>query len=209
MNKTKKNGFLKVAGIMAVIVMLTTCIVSGTVAKYTSTGTAGFNPVTPASWEIKLNDSTELTTGVTDLTWTIKAINTETGELHVADGKIAPGTWGYAKVKVTNNGEVDAALTLTGLDSIADKGNGSSNLSFKFVAMDEDPTSYSEANGNTSNITLAQKTSKTFYVCYEWVYDEDGTHDAEDTNLGTNQAEISFDNLTITATQVEPQTKAE
>ncbi len=209
MNKTKKNGFLKVAGIMAVIVMLTTCIVSGTVAKYTSTGTAGFNSVTPASWEIKLNDSTELTTGLSNLPWTIKAINADTGDLHVAEGKIAPGTWGYAKVKVTNNGEVDAALTLSGFDSIADKGSGSPNLSFKFVAMDEDPASYSGATGGTTGITLAQKTSKTFYVCYEWLYDETGTNDVQDTNLGTTHTAISFDELTIVATQVEPQTKTE
>lgn len=55
MNTTKKNGFLKAAGLMLAVMMLATCVLSGTMAKYSSSSKDIALEATIAKWKITAN----------------------------------------------------------------------------------------------------------------------------------------------------------
>lgn len=205
MNKTKKNVFLKVAGLMAAIMMLTTCIVAGTMAKYTSTGNQGIADLTPAEWHITANGN-EFTTPLTNLTWNIydEGTTSPVADASVTTGKIAPGTWGYATIAIKNEGEVAATLKVSEFTAPT---VGSTGLVFKCVTMTETPKSYTEVSSaddlKTTEYALAKEGTVNIYVCYQWQFD--ASQDEEDTEMGTDPTPITFGQLSITATQAEPE----
>ena len=208
MNKTKKNGFLKVASLMLVVMMLATCVLASTMAKYTSTGSVNGGTVTPAKWDVKVGTKS-ITETLDTLTWTIEAIKAEDSKNDVYETtKIAPGTWGYAAIAITNDSEVGVTVSLSGLD-LTSKANSSAGLSFKTVTNATPPTDYAAAGATEfSDSTTIKRggTTTTIYICYQWLYDDTGSHayDAPSTTLGSNHADISFAGISITATQVEP-----
>ncbi len=205
MNKTKKSGFLKIAGLMAAVMMLTTCVVAGTMAKYTSSGTADLADVTPAHWNITANGNA-LTTPVSGLEWTIYKEGTEqkVEDSSVTSGKIAPGTWGYATIEIKNESEVAATLTVTGFTAPDENSTG---LEFGCTYATDKQTTYANISGanavsGLSNVALAKGASIYLYVYYQWAYDGDDTHD---TALGTAAAELAFSSvLSIVADQAVP-----
>ncbi len=207
MNKTKKNGFLKAAGLMLVVMMLATCVLSGTMAKYTSTGSAGVSALTPAKWDIQVNGST-FETGLSTLSWTIAANKSATSA--VDNTKMAPGTWGYAVIKVENKGEVNATLQVSKFTAptIDDPSSG---LTFGCYQQASEKSSYSDiTTGGTdlssggNSATLAPEGVAYIYVVYQWTYEVDADNNAKDTAMGKTPTEITIGSLTITATQVEP-----
>ncbi len=220
MNDTKKKFFLKVAGLMVAIMMLTMCIVAGTMAKYVSSGKTTGGTVTVAKWDIDVSvgegaaGDLSTTVNLGSATWIIQPIKTNTAANNAVEAnKIAPGTWGYTSIKVENKGDVDATLKVTG-DPKPSSGAESGNLQFKVVAMDSAGASYAEmTTKDGGNLTSGVKVSKTngvitIYICYEWKYEADGsadTNDGADTTMGTTGGELTLGTLTITATQVEPE----
>ena len=180
MNKTKKNGFLKIAGIMAAVMMMTTCVVAGTMAKYTSGGNVSGGSLDVASWNITVGGkqlTTANTSGLEDLSWNIQNIASESSAVDaVTANKMAPGTWGYAKVTVANAGDVDATLKVTNFT--APSVTSSTNVHFKLVVMESDTAQstyalmQNVADGEkitTDGYTLAKSKSITIFICYEWV----------------------------------------
>ncbi len=209
MTKTKNKRSFKVAGIMFSFIVLATSVISGTMAKYKSSGNATFPGITPAQWSINVAGAPMTGTIEMDsVEWEIyKEGEGKQAPNHVADNVIAPGTWGYAEITIVNEGEVDATLAVTNWTKPTVASTG---LDFKLVAMTAAPEKYADASGDLSNITLNKKGSPTgtsinLYVCYQWQYDvDDGSTDDDDTDLGTNHKEITFGSVTITATQVDP-----
>lgn len=200
MNKTKKNGFLKVAGIMVVAMMLTTCIVSGTMAKYTSTGSTTTS-VSVAKWDIKAGGK-KLDTTLDALNFTIydtvedggKYTNTDE---HVKEATmIAPGTWGYTTIEIKNDGDVDAAINAT-LSSGAGLPEGMT-VAFINGTAPENPDGVTGGTGAITQ-TLKPTESVTIVIAFKWVFEG---HDENDMTFAETET-LSLGALTITATQVD------
>lgn len=209
MSKTKRNGFLKVAGLMMAVMMLAACVLSGTMAKYVSSGTVSGADLTAAKWSITVGGS-DLTAGLSSLTWNVYKEGGSDKVTGLTAGDIAPGTWGYAEIKVTNDGDVDALVkaATSGVPS-----STSNNLTFKVISRSTAPTSASElenegGNDLTTGVALAKggTASVNIYVCYEWKFDSSGssgTYDEPDTTYGSDEQTFEFSSLTITAEQAE------
>lgn len=105
----RENKTLKVALVLLIAVVLTTCTISGTFAKYVS-GSTGSDTARVAKWDIKLNGEAWSDTVEFDLfTYTDTNVTT-TG---ANDEKIiAPGTEGTFEFSVKNDSEVAAKYSI-------------------------------------------------------------------------------------------------
>ena len=110
----KKNRMMRLASVLLVLCLLTTSVISGTFAKYTSS-VSGEATATVAKWSIEVNDTEIATTGTPTVTFDLfdTATNYDEAGDDVVDGKIAPGTKGSFSFKVENTSEVSAKYTIT------------------------------------------------------------------------------------------------
>ena len=207
----KKNVMMRIASLLLVAVIVTSCAVSGTFAKYVSTvnGTA---TASVAKWAFTGNDIDIATdkTFTFDLFATIKDTSDAAEEDVLKDDdkvvKIAPGTSGSFAINLTNASEVNAKYTV---DYTVTNNAGL-------------PIEYS-ANGENWSSTLADITeavavdiddTTSINVYWRWAYetaDGDGSvtaGDEADTTDGI--AEATNDNsvqltvvATVTLTQVD------
>lgn len=110
----KKNRLFVLGIITMFVAILSLTLVSGTMARYTSTVTGSDN-VTVAKWEWEYkDDQLELNNDVVsfDLFNTIKDED-GSAENDVAAGLIAPGTSGSFELKFKNTSEVNAEITIS------------------------------------------------------------------------------------------------
>lgn len=196
----KKNRMMRLASILLVCVLLTTSVISGTFAKYTSSATAT-DTARVAKWDIKLNDTQmQYTNTFTfDLFSTVidtKDGNTET-DISTADGSIiAPGTKGqmsfelknFSEVvaeyvvdyKITNNENIPVVFSLTGAD-----GTWKSNIDELDV---------------TTPVNMPIGDADTITVYWMWAFEG---NDAKDTGLGIKGTDTITVDAEITVTQVD------
>lgn len=186
----KKNKMMRVASALLVAVLLTTCAISGTFAKYVSQAN-GFDTARVAKWEITLEGEKLVAAGSAD-TVAFELFDYTDSNVDVdgaADNAqvIAPGTSGSFQFDLVNNSEVNAQYTIsfteqndyniplqysvdgtTWKDSIAEL--AMAELTDQAIAM----------NGGTENRT----------IYWRWVFEgtTSGAHagqtDANDTALG-------------------------
>ena len=205
----KKNGFIKVAGFMLGAAMLASCMVGGTMAKYVSGATVNAG-ISVAKWDVRVNEQKFEEAEDVSLKWVLRAdgpgfSDREPVPEMLREGKIAPGTWGYAPVKVANKGEVYALVTHNIEKALHYKDSG---LTIGVFASDKAPGSSVEIQDWIENfgdgVYLAPGEEKTIYVAFNWTFDtKDANVDAADTKLA--QAEVAtvlFEDLKLTATQV-------
>lgn len=108
----KKNVMMRLASVLLVAILLSTCALSATFAKYTSTGT-GSATATVAKWAFDFNAADEAVS--TDVAFGLfNAIKDSDGnaENDVAAGKIAPGTSGSVTIQLKNASEVNATYSI-------------------------------------------------------------------------------------------------
>ncbi len=200
----KKNLAMRVASLVLMCTIVTSCFVSSTFAKYTSSA-SGSDTVTVAKWAVKagaegseldISGSTQaLTFNLFD---TILDTNGNAAEQDVAAGKIAPGTKGSFALSVKNESEVNAEYTISfeydGVQlpltySIAiDGANKGSSLDGASV-------------GGTLNMT--DNTADNVVVTWEWPFEAVSPNtNAADTSLGVahGTAEVT---ATLVVTQVD------
>ena len=195
----KKNVMMRVASALLVAVLMTTCAISGTFAKYTTTQT-GSDTAKVAKWEFTINGEDMANNFTFDLaqTWTDYD---GSAEVDVDDKLLAPGTAGSFKIVLENTSEVNAKYELSLAEAI-------NNLP---AGLDEDdfPVEYSTDNAHWSaNITNAvasgtidMGTTATITVYWRWAF-ESG-NDAYDTALGTaGDVEVEV-TATVILTQVD------
>ncbi len=204
----KNGGFLKVAGLMLGATMLASCMVGGTMAKYVSDTTVNA-AINVAKWDVQVNGESFETAEDVSLTWVLRSdgpgfSNREPVPEMLKEGKIAPGTWGYATVTVANHGDVYALVTHNIEKAINYKGTG---LSIGVFASETAPGTGEEIQDWIESfgdgVYLAPGEEKTVYVAFNWKYDTDSAEvDAADTMLAEDASTILFDELTLTATQV-------
>ncbi|MBQ9011592.1 MAG: hypothetical protein IJ093_02975 [Bacilli bacterium] len=194
----RKFNSMRMAAVMFVAVLLTTCTISGTFAKYTSSST-GSDQARVAKWDIKLNNGAWSDTVSFDLfskTYT---------NVSASEKVVAPGTEGEFTFTVKNDSEVTAKYSV---DLALTNAN---NIPLEFSV---NGGAYQTPTGN--KLTLATddqlaigSTAKTVTVAWRWVYEADGNEaavaaaDATDTTLGlAGTATVKVD-ATIVATQVD------
>lgn len=208
----KKNVMMRMASCLLVAVLLTTCVISGTFAKYTSTAT-GSDIATVAKWSIKVID-TEIaaTTDVENLYFnlfdTINDTNNTADETNVSDNLIAPGTAGSFEFKVKNDSEVNAKYSVTLTETNA------SNIPLQYSV---DGTEWKDSIAELSMTDLTDNeinigVEETVTVYWRWVFEgtTNGAHagqiDATDTALGIagqGTAPTVTIKLSITVTQID------
>ena len=183
----KKNKTMRLASILLILTLLTTSVISGTFAKYTSSATAT-DTATVAKWSIKVDGEEIATKGAAptvdiDLFKTVTEIGGGTdGEIATVEKLIAPGTEGSFALKIKNESQVDANYTITFSVTGA-------NVPLKWKVNDEGEWQNSLTAINAKLIKL--NTEDTVNIKWQWAFEGN----AGDTELG-----IDAGSVTVTAT---------
>lgn len=183
----KKNRMMRLGAILLVCVLMTTAVISGTFAKYTSSATVT-DSAKVAKWSVLVG--TEDIAGNTTKTLNIDlfstVLGTEDGEeeqdiLNNNGSLIAPGTKGSFDIVLTNSSEVNATYDLTfTLDN-------DDNIPIVFTGMT-----------NEDDTAIGMGDTKTITVNWEWAFDGD---DTIDTTKGKEEPVVSL-TVDVTFNQV-------
>ena len=158
--------------ILAVLCIATSCFVSSTFAKYTSTAT-GTDTATVAKWDIKQGDLSTGTTFTDAITFDLFAVSTiadtkdtsEADDENVKNGTdtaiIAPGTKGSFDLVISNNSEVTAEWTL----GVALTGNAASQIVLSY-AQD------GAAITDLEKVQIAMGATTTITVSWVWAFED-------------------------------------
>ena len=209
----KKNKMMRMASALLVATLLSTSVIAGTFAKYTSTA-SGNDVATVAKWSFTaIGEDIAVTGDKSDLKFnlfdTINDTENTAKETDVATGKIAPGTAGSFAITVQNTSEVTASYTI-GLKETND-----SNVPLQYSLdgstwVDSiDKLTMTDLTNQKLNMN-SNAVSHTVY--WRWVYEgtTSGAHagqtDETDTKLGIDAkgtAPTVTIEATISATQVD------
>jgi hypothetical protein len=183
----KKNKMMRFASVLLVAVLLSTCAISGTFAKYTSTA-SGTATAKVAKWDVKVGE-VSLNATTKDFTFNLfetivdtydaGAQSRDDANKTVEDGHIAPGTKGTYTITLTNASEVNVEYTAT----ITPPAEFAGVITFNI----------SPANGSLAD-------TQDIVVTWEWPYDGD---DSKDLALGVSGLENYEIKVSITVTQVD------
>ena len=199
-NKKRSSMMVRLVAALAVTMMFTMCLVGGTFAKYTSSGT-GTDTATVAKWSFKVGEKDIATndTFTFDLFKTIKDSNGNDNETDISpdDGTIiAPGTQGSFNLVLTNASQVtaqyaiDYTVTNTGNIPVQFSVNGGTDWTNDLADVAASDSTKLAANSGTTTIT----------VQWKWAFDGDDTTDTNLGKVGTATLEVS---AKVTATQVD------
>lgn len=193
----KKNRMMRLASVLLVLCMLTTCVISGTFAKYTTTA-SGSDTARVAKWDIKLEESAMSETFTFDLFNTVKDSNGTDNETDVKAGEnetiIAPGTSGSFEINLKNDSEVNAKY------SINYTVTNESNIPVEYKIGDGEWTS-NITTLNAADVAINMGSSASVTVQWRWAYENNA--DAADTILGTNGTATITVAAEVTVTQVD------
>lgn len=206
----RKNKTMRLAALLLVLTLITSCFVGGTFAKYTSTADNGTGDVVKvAKWEIiyKVGDNevdiAENETISFDLFNTILDTKDSNAEGDVSENLIAPGTKGSFALSVQNKSEVTAEYEIT---LAAAEANG--DIPIKY-SLDQTDWKDDIADLELSNTLEIGAVADPYTVYWQWVY-TGGTDalDEKDTDLGiaaqdTTKVPSITVTASITATQVD------
>ena len=208
----RKNKTMRVASGLLVATLLTTSMISGTFAKYTSSA-SGSDEARVAKWSFDVGntDITAENTITFNLFNGVKEADTTSNETHLktTDGTIiAPGTGGSFEIVLTNKSEVTAkyAIDFTETNSSnpvipieysTDKKTWTSEIDTLDIKADDTKTALTYDNGTT-----------TVTVYWRWAYESAQTpvrnqSDENDTALGKTGTATVTVTANITATQVD------
>ncbi|MBE6547292.1 MAG: hypothetical protein E7667_00230 [Ruminococcaceae bacterium] len=179
----RTNKTLRIASVLLIAVLMTACVIGGTLAKYTTTISTPEESARVAKWNITYNDQdasqvSNITFNLFDTTYD------ETVASSNSDKVIAPGTAGEFEFSLKNLSEVDAEYT------IALTVTNDGNIPIEF-SVDGGSTWASDLSAaNVATATALDATGETVSIMWQWVY-EAGTStvygsntDAADTTLG-------------------------
>lgn len=200
----KKNIMMRIASVLMIAVLLTTCAISGTFAKYTSTAEVS-SAASVAKWAFTVNgDDIENEQISFNLFATINDSNGST-ENEVKNGLIAPGTTGTLEIVLENNSEVTAEYTLSfakTIDSddipiVYNLNNQEEDDELVWVSLDDLNQKIADAD-RTMSWNNAPATTIT--INWKWAYEaETPNTNADDTDLGA-YGEETAPSITLVAT---------
>ena len=204
----KINKMMRIASVLLIAVILTTSVIGGTLAKYTSDVTVNAQ-ATVAKWDIEVNDTQIAVSGDPVVTFNLFAatsiydldgsgnVDTASLEANIAEenGLIAPGCGGTFNFKIENNSQVDAEYT----------------IAYTLTNNNNIPLEFSKDNihwdSNIGSLTVNDvdidrgevDDTQTFY--WRWAYYVDAARDTSDTTLGIYaQNPATVPSATVTAT---------
>ena len=216
----KNNKMMRIAAVILMMTLLTTCAISGTFAKYVSTA-EGSDTARVAKWDFKINEKTANSSNTFDfnLFETVYDTNIKADDTDVlnqgTDGKtlIAPGTWGYAEIVLNNASEVTAKYAITFSNT-----NTSIPLQFYVVTNEQgeatcptngwnsDLTSFNIEAGNDTTIAVGGA-ANTVRVYWQWAIgasdNVNDTANQTDTALGLDGDDLITLTANVTVTQVD------
>ena len=212
----KKNKMMRIASVLLVAVLLSTCAISGTFAKYTSTA-SGTDTARVAKWSVTV-EGTEIAINPQVNTLSINLFDTvtddattdgTTDDTNVANGSgeviIAPGTGGKFVLDLANLSEVAAKYSVSWTVT-----SNTNNIPIQYstdgVNWSDQITTLDVAASEQTTIAVGG-TAKTQTVYWRWAFDEtvDNHHnaqnDTDDTNLGIlSQNNATAPTITVMAT---------
>jgi len=173
----KKNSTMRLAVLLLVLTLITSCFVGGTFAKYTAGATIE-SEATVAKWSILVEgeDIAQSETIDVKLFDTIVDTVDDNTDADVAAGKIAPGTKGTFELVLENASEVTASYT------VSFNQTGGTNIPLEFTVTDGTTTEDSLAD-LTGNIAMGDDVTVT--VDWVWPYYVSDAGDTADNALGT------------------------
>lgn len=179
MQKAKHSPFMRIAGVMLGAILLMTCVISGTLAKYTSTAN-GSSVATVAKWSVQVNgtDIAKNDTVTLDLFNTVKEADGTAAEDDVATGKIAPGTGGSFDFAIVNDSEVTATYSVLLTETNAN------NVPIEYSTDGTTWGALSDLDAVT-DVTIAAGASDNVTIQWRWAYETDEAGNTADTALGT------------------------
>ena len=202
----KKNKMMRIASVLLVAVLLSTCVISGTFAKYTSTFEAD-DTARVAKWVVSVKDKTPASeTFVFDLFNTIYDTNGSAAEGDVDEDLVAPGTWGYMDFVITSASEVTSNYTVDFTETYTHTTNAPSPIKYVVVVYNpnaEVPAATLPASGwgEIADITVSELIDgdTTVRVYWQWEIGADG---ADNVHGEADEAKVTVA-ATITVTQVD------
>lgn len=194
MKKTRLLAFLLTA------CLATTCFLSGTVAKYSSTASETAQP-TVAKWSFNVENANIATANTFTFTPfaanAIKDSNGTSEETDVKSGSIAPGTSGSFEINLENTSEVTAryavAFAVEGPenynplkfalsnDANTQWVNADQISTLNIAASDETKLGFGEANNKTASVT----------IYWKWDFEQDANADAS-TKAANDAKDVAF-----------------
>ena len=204
----KKNKMMRIASVLLVAVLLSTCAISGTFAKYTTTATTS-DTARVAKWAFTLEGAPIANNFTFDLfEYTDNNVDVDGNG---SENVIAPGTTGSFEINLTNNSEVNAKYTISFTE------NNEQNIPLQY-SVDGATWKDSIAEltmANLTNIAIDMGASANQTIYWRWVFNDTdtavtdgsahaGQTNSSDTNLGTaaTLAEVTI-NATVLVEQVD------
>ena len=179
----KKNVMMRVASALLVAVLMTTCAISGTFAKYTTTVSSS-DSARVAKWEFTIDGAALEDNFTFDLAETWTDYN-GSAEVDVASKLLAPGTKGSFDIALKNLSEVNAKYTLTLTESIANLPAAVDEADFPVeYSLDETVWSKDITTLTLNEVAIAMNESKPITVYWRWAFLETDEANAIDTALG-------------------------
>ena len=183
----KKNRMMRLASLLLVCVLLTTSVISGTFAKYTTSITAtdtarvakfavsafGTDAVTNDTADVKIFDESKVF-DTKDADYANGVVDAD-----IEDGTdvaiIAPGSWGTFNFDVENNSEVTVAYYV---DYTVDEAGVPLEWSLDGATWTDDLADISA----DAAVTVAMNNTDNVAIYWRWIFNGD---DDVDTDLGT------------------------
>ncbi len=185
----KKNWIFKIASGLMMACLLTTCVISGTFAKF-ATEASGSTTVKVATWDFELNGTSASQAFAIDLAATVDTFDGN-ADAEVADGVVAPGTKGSFSIELVNNSQVAAECKVTFSASVkkADNSDGTLPTNLQFATAVDGTYGTLAQLGDAYDATLDYNSgSKDIIVYWKWEFTE------------TVENDFAGDTITITAT---------
>lgn len=225
----KKSKSMRIASLLLVLVLVTTCFVGTTFAKYTSSAT-GSDSATVAKWSVKVNDTEIAVSPAATVNFDLFSTTTfkdsdgtsaesDVKNLYTDKLVIAPGTSGSFNLFVKNESEVNLTYDVTFTQTQSNVPEGKP-IPIKFYkTYDEQTKTFSNeitvaSDGTTYTLVddeglgYQNVTGITTTVYWQWAYSTGEDGDATDTALGIEAQDTTAVpsvevTATITATQVD------
>ena len=216
----KKNKIMRIASVLLVAVILTTCAISGTFAKYVTSG-SGSDTARVAKFGVNV-EATGTTFAKEYVTHDNEVVGTIAKSVVSTEDVVAPGTGGsMAAFSLSGTPEVAVNVAFTGTLELGDKWVDSTShyycpieitvggTTFKGTAYNSADEFEEAVNDKIADFTqnyaagtnLSGIGANAPAISWKWDFDDSGagTNDSKDTDLG-NAADPAKISLSVTAT---------
>ena len=192
---------MRIASFLLIAVLATTCVISGTFAKYTSDFT-GSSTARVAKWAFTINEGEMNATGNFNFNLfesvTAAGNNDENVKDGVSENIIAPGTSGSFQITLVNKSEVTATYKVQLSETNA------AGIPIEYSTNGSNWFSLEDFNDAQTATEIAMTNGQAIVtVHWRWAFNTSDDQNGKDTTLGWNGTATVKTTATITVTQVD------